>query len=774
MITQISTYSKALLYLFVLILFSHQNLLTAQKVDWNLIDLSSSIALSGKINGLNMGGYSYGLINMQSPDTAILDECVQCMDFDCTILVNQENVVGPAFSSMQTKPAVVAAASKLKPGLLRFPGGTHSGWYHRYQYDDDGFYDAAFPQIDKGYGMNLGESIYLPYAYVYCKQDSRLIVSQNYIDGFINFIKNIQQENTTKIEITYVANLLTHFNFDPVPIFCLRTCGRPAALTPMRDFDCTQKFQYSYLDNEARFDSMPDVYRFELYYKETQDAIEYLITSLDLQPEDVIHVEMGNEYYNNEGDRSGYPFNKYGMSVNEYADLVEIYSERLKCYFAGKAMIKTGFVSKPRSNWQETDSTSSSHNAPGLINLLDQDYTNNGSTLGDVVDAVILHDYYTQSTCLDLDDISDRFHCAQEAFREYLEGDNGLISNLDDFRLNFPEQEIWLTEWNIVDGDGQKNISYINTILHAAFVQEYALRLLEYNAANQNIIKMAAHHRIGEDQPWSVVQVEDGNNEAAYVRASAYPMQYLNKLYEYDNFAFIGNVLKKDSASLFDTKEAKTTVFYQAADSPISNDRLLIYYSNKTDSTITDTIPSMINGKDVISANISYVYGDHLFSYGPSNGTHGRNQFKNNDRTYYDHELDSLGYGDLHDQLSSEQELQVEISQVASLPSHSVGILEIQLDTKVAVNEGPDSKLELRIHPNPTKELINLELKIDKTQDVSIELVDGAGRLIRQEQYHLSDGSNQKQLNISYLNAGLYFLVVKTNDNILVRKVLRF
>ena len=90
--------------------------------------------------------------------------------------MNPDIIVGPEFNSMQTKPNVLAESVKLRPRVLRFPGGTQSGWYHYYEYDDDIVYAAAAPPVAKGFGMTLGESIYLPSSKSICSKDTRLTV----------------------------------------------------------------------------------------------------------------------------------------------------------------------------------------------------------------------------------------------------------------------------------------------------------------------------------------------------------------------------------------------------------------------------------------------------------------------------------------------------------------------------------------------------------------------------------------------------------------------
>lgn len=98
-----------------------------------------------------------------------------------------------------------------------------------------------------------------------------------------------------KIEVSYVANLLTHFRF-LVSQTIFTSCGREKAIIPMDNYDCESTFSTSYEGNEAVFNNDPKIYRFELYYKETQDAIDKLVTNLSLDTDDVLYVEMGNEY----------------------------------------------------------------------------------------------------------------------------------------------------------------------------------------------------------------------------------------------------------------------------------------------------------------------------------------------------------------------------------------------------------------------------------------------------------------------------------------------
>ncbi|MEL7220711.1 MAG: T9SS type A sorting domain-containing protein, partial [Bacteroidota bacterium] len=613
-------------------------------------------------------------------------------------------------------------------------------------------------------------ALHLPNPLGYCQRDSRLLVNQNYIDGFINFVHNLEANSnpTQVVEVAYVANLLTHFTFDDITFLCMQSCGHPSALNPMDNYDCTSSLDYSYEGNEALFNNDPNVYRFELYYKETQDAITYLVDQLKLTPEDVIYVEMGNEYYFNDGLNSAYF--KYDINASDYARLVETYAERLSCFFANQVDLKIGMVSKPGSNWQNTNNIFNL-NYPGLVNLMDQDETANGQTLNDLVDAVILHDYYTNSDCLNENDISDRFNCAKVTLNEQIESENGLLAELDNFRNNFPGKEIWLTEWNVTAGTESKNLNYINTPLHATFVMEYALRLLTYNANHDNLISLAMHHRIGQDNQWSVIQTEDGDNELAIARTGAYVMQYLSKLYDYESSSLIGNILV-DGNTTFATENAKTSVFYQAADALHNHPRLLVYYTNKTAQGISFSLPSQIDEHYVTGASMAFLQGNELFTYGASNHTNGKNSFQNNEGIHQNEDLNHLGYGPLHNQLQYTAEEAIDITQHQLIGSYSVGVIEIQLSPIVGTTTPPYANRHLLAYPNPAKDQLNMTVSVSSPQTGYLKLYDQQGRLLKNQVYELLTNNNLISLSVDDLSDGVYFIQLQTEHELFRTKVI--
>lgn len=738
--------------------------LNGQTLNWDQIDGNSSPNVEGKLNGLNMGGYTYGAISQQGSQVSIPDECIQCVDFDCSPLLQQAIITGKQYNSTAPKELFLEKSRELKPSVLRFPGGTHSGWYHFYKSDDNGFYDAANPTIAKGYGMNIGETIHLPNPYSYCQEDTRLTIDSNYIHTFSNYVNELKKDQSSdyNLSISYVANILTHFKFPslnlPLIGACTSTCGRELSLTPMQNYNCQESFEMSYEGNEDLFNNDPSVYRFELSYKETQDAIEFLTIQLDMDQDDVLFVELGNEYYFNDGFNSGYSFDKYGMSAPRYAELAEIYSERLKCYFEGKVTIKTAMVSKPNSNWQNT-TNQLKPNYPGIANLMDNDINNDGQTLNDVVDAVVLHDYYNSNDCSNIDDIQERFDCIREVFSEHIHGEESVIKDLDNFKNSFPGKSIWLTEWNIVGGDQSMNIDYINTAIHASFVQEYMLNLYNYNATNDNIIELAHHHRIGFDLPWSVIQIVDGENDVAIERASASPIRNLSEIQGDNATYFHGNILKENS-NQYD--KAKATVYAVSKENNNGDlSQIMLYYTNKTDQELSFDLPIQLNNIDIISVSNANIAGNHLFSYGPSNETHGRNRVHTGNNVYYNEDLNTLGFGNLHDALVKNESQEINLSEPLTMKANSTGVYKIFLDVPIANEEIPLDSDQVILSPNPFNDYVKIDV-FDELKISSVEVFNQNGQSVMV--------SKENQFDTSQLIPGVYWYKITTEKGVVIKK----
>ncbi len=94
------------------------------------------------------------------------------------------------------------------------------------------------------------------------------------------------------------------------------------------------------------------------------------------------------------------------------------------------------------------------------------------------------------------------------------------------------------------------------------------------------------------------------------------------------------------------------------------------------------------------------------------------------------------------------------VSEVHSMP---VGLLE---------NKKEDNKLN--IFPNPVDETFSVEFSLENTSNLTIEVIDNAGKLVKQlYKGNGVMGLNNFSFNKSNLSAGIYFLVITNNTTIL-------
>jgi hypothetical protein len=73
-----------------------------------------------------------------------------------------------------------------------------------------------------------------------------------------------------------------------------------------------------------------------------------------------------------------------------------------------------------------------------------------------------------------------------------------------------------------------------------------------------------------------------------------------------------------------------------------------------------------------------------------------------------------------------------------------------------------------RLFPNPTSSFINYEIVAANAQTLSVEIFDIAGRKMMNQTIHLSQGINEKQLNLTNMSAGSYIIQFKdAQDNVI-------
>ncbi len=77
--------------------------------------------------------------------------------------------------------------------------------------------------------------------------------------------------------------------------------------------------------------------------------------------------------------------------------------------------------------------------------------------------------------------------------------------------------------------------------------------------------------------------------------------------------------------------------------------------------------------------------------------------------------------------------------------------------------ENPEFKnLNITAYPNPASDFITLEKTDEFEKDYKLELIDLSGKVFLSEKFN----ENKKQLGLSALTNGVYFINVKSNNNI--------
>lgn len=79
---------------------------------------------------------------------------------------------------------------------------------------------------------------------------------------------------------------------------------------------------------------------------------------------------------------------------------------------------------------------------------------------------------------------------------------------------------------------------------------------------------------------------------------------------------------------------------------------------------------------------------------------------------------------------------------------------------------------ELLLYPNPVKETLNVVFTSKSNQEAAINIIDLRGAIVKSERVNLRSNLNEISLNVSNLNAGIYFVQLSTNEGIVTKKLI--
>ncbi|MCX6274674.1 MAG: fibronectin type III domain-containing protein [Bacteroidetes bacterium] len=104
-------------------------------------------------------------------------------------------------------------------------------------------------------------------------------------------------------------------------------------------------------------------------------------------------------------------------------------------------------------------------------------------------------------------------------------------------------------------------------------------------------------------------------------------------------------------------------------------------------------------------------------------------------------------------------------TSMGSSSSYSSPVIFTTLAARIA-SENPAGLLhDVIIYPNPARSSATLQFNSDKDADATLALFDIAGREAQYGSFHMVEGKNGVELNLSNLTPGIYLVVVKSSDN---------
>lgn len=103
-----------------------------------------------------------------------------------------------------------------------------------------------------------------------------------------------------------------------------------------------------------------------------------------------------------------------------------------------------------------------------------------------------------------------------------------------------------------------------------------------------------------------------------------------------------------------------------------------------------------------------------------------------------------------------------------------VGCETISSDGVLTINVNiitPNAAKSIKLYPNPTNSVLNIDLALDNLQEVSYTIVDILGKEYTTPQTFMANSQQQHIINVSQLPKGVYFIKLKAGD---IEKVARF
>lgn len=87
------------------------------------------------------------------------------------------------------------------------------------------------------------------------------------------------------------------------------------------------------------------------------------------------------------------------------------------------------------------------------------------------------------------------------------------------------------------------------------------------------------------------------------------------------------------------------------------------------------------------------------------------------------------------------------------------------------ITEATPMVSDVKLYPNPTRDLLNVDYYAKDATDVRMTVVDSYGKIVRaQASVNVSEGAQKSLVDVSELGAGVYFIIIQSGDEMLTKR----
>lgn len=106
----------------------------------------------------------------------------------------------------------------------------------------------------------------------------------------------------------------------------------------------------------------------------------------------------------------------------------------------------------------------------------------------------------------------------------------------------------------------------------------------------------------------------------------------------------------------------------------------------------------------------------------------------------------------------------------AAFEKEKVVIFDIELSDELSIDELSDIST-FNVYPNPVRDMLTVDFNLEAENNVTIEVVNTMGQTVAAENLGKVNGLQTTQINVSSLDAGMYFVKVKTTKGEVTKRI---